>query len=144
MALRHHHFPAPRPDMRLRDEHAELDRRFDDLHARAASGEWSLVDEVWDDFARDLEAHLAFEEHDVFPLVAAQMPDGAALVDRLRGHHVAIRRHLAELGVSIQLHAVSADTLASFVAAVREHARLEGERVYPWLEGRGHVAPLTN
>ena len=120
-------------DTRLREEHAVLDARFDDLCTRARAGEWQDVDEVWDDFADDLEAHLAYEEHDLFPLLVEQAP---ALVERLVAQHEMIRARLAELGVEIQLHTVRARTVEGFVATLREHAQLESEQLYPWLERR--------
>jgi iron-sulfur cluster repair protein YtfE (RIC family) len=124
------HLPEAEADTRLRDEHAELDARFDDLCARARDGDWSDVDEVWDDFADDLEAHLAFEEEEVFPALAKDAP---ALVERLTAQHEMIRRRLTELGVEIQVHTVRADTLETFVDALRQHAALENEQLYPRL-----------
>jgi hemerythrin-like domain-containing protein len=130
--------PRPIPEIcrHLRTDHLELDARFDQLCTRARGGEWSDVDAVWDDFADDLEAHLSFEEHEVFPVVAETAPGGRELVRRLREQHEMIRRRLAELGVEIQLHIVRADTLDAFVAALRAHARLEMDQLYPWLEAR--------
>lgn len=127
------HLPEAALDTRLREEHAALDARFDDLCARARAGEWSDVDEVWDDFADDLEAHLAYEEHDLFPLLGEQAP---ALAQRLVSQHEMIRRRLTELGVEIQLHTVRARTLEQLVDMLREHAQLESEQLYPWLERR--------
>jgi hypothetical protein len=120
-------------DTRLREEHAVLDARFDDLSTRARVGDWSDVDDVWDDFADDLEAHLAYEEHDLFPLLGEQAP---ALVERLVAQHETIRRRLAELGVEIQLHTVRARSFEQFVETLREHAQLESDKLYPWLERR--------
>jgi hemerythrin-like domain-containing protein len=120
-------------DTRLREEHAVLDARFEDLCARARRGDWSDVDEVWDDFTDDLEAHLAYEEHDLFPLLVEQAP---ALAKRLVAQHEMIRRRLVELGIEIQLHTVRAQTLVQLVDMLREHARLESEQLYPWLERR--------
>ncbi len=130
--------PRPIPEIcrHLRTDHFELDAQFDQLCARARGGEWSDVDAVWDDFADDLEAHLSFEEHEVFPLVAEAAPGGRELARRLREQHELIRRRLAELGVEIQLHILRADTLDAFVAALRAHAQLETDRLYPWLEAR--------
>jgi len=114
MQLRSMPLPASGPDTRLREEHAQLDARFDDLCARARGGEWCDVDEMWNDFAADLESHLSFEEKEVFPVVAAAAPSGGALVDRLLAQHAMIRARLDELGVEIQLHLVRAETIDGF------------------------------
>ena len=59
---------------RLREDHRDFDLRFDDLCNRARAGDWHELDEVWSRFAQDLEAHLAFEERELFPLLERRLP----------------------------------------------------------------------
>jgi hemerythrin-like domain-containing protein len=126
------HLPELEADTRIREEHAELDGRCQDLCNRARAGDWADLDDVWDAFAHDLEAHFAYEEHEVFPDLARDKR-GEGLVARLKAQHAMIRRRLAELGLEIQLHAVRADAIDAFVDAVRRHTELEHAEVYPRL-----------
>ncbi len=117
----------------LQAEHAAFSARFDDLCERARSGDWRIVDEVWDGFVRDVEAHFNFEESAVFPLLRVSSSGGATVTQRLLDQHGEIRRRLAELGVGIQLHCVDEGVIAALVANLREHAATENEQLYPWL-----------
>lgn len=117
----------------LHEDHAAFDARFDDLCERARCGDWRVVDEVWDGFVDDIEAHLEFEEDMVFPRLRGTGPAGAALAERLIGQHGEIRRLLAELGVQIQLHRADESIIVALVAGLREHATIESELLYPWL-----------
>jgi hemerythrin-like domain-containing protein len=127
---------------RLREDHVELDRRFDDLCERARVGDWHELDEVWKSFAADLEAHMAFEEEALFPAFGQGGIECRDLVKQLVGEHAAIRQLLEQIGIDIQLHTIRASTIELFTDLMREHAALENSRFYPWaeLEGRAWAA----
>lgn len=118
---------------RLREDHRRFARTFTDLCERANSGDWHDLDEVWRAFTEDLEAHLAFEENELFPGFSAQNPTCRALVQRLTGEHTEIRRNLDVLGVQIQLKEIRAATIEAFIELMRVHAELEDRRLYPWI-----------
>ena len=125
---------AGRAARRLHDDDIDFERRFDDLCARAQMGDWHELDEVWGAFAADVEAHLAFEEDVLFPAFAKQSTDCRKLVNRLDVEHAVIRELLEEIGLSIQLHVIRVWTIEVFVELMREHAEVENERLYPWVE----------
>lgn len=119
---------------RLHDEHEAFDRRFRELSVRAYSDDWHDLDEVWSAFAADVEAHLRLEEEEVFPTLRERGPAQAELVARLVAEHDEIRRRLFTLGVEIQVHAIRADTIDAFLAAMRRHAERENAELYPGLK----------
>lgn len=125
---------AGRAALRLHDDHIDFDRRFEDLCGRARAGDWHDLDEVWSQFAADVEAHLAFEEDVLFPAYAKQSQECKELVKRLVGEHAVLRELLLEIGVAIQLHDIRVWTIEVFVELLREHAAVENEHIYPWVE----------
>lgn len=118
---------------RLSHDHRRFEREFDDLCRRAHSGDWRDLDEVWSAFGDELEAHLAFEENDLFPSFREQDAACGALADRLIGEHAEIRRLIESLGLQIQLKEIRPPTIEAFVELMRKHAAVENERLYPWL-----------
>ena len=132
MTATHNHDVTSRA-RRLREDHIRFARTFDDICERARGGDWHDLDEVWQAFTADVEAHLAFEETELFPGFSAQNPTCLALVQRLAGEHTEIRRNLDVLGVQIQLKEIRAVTIEAFIALMRAHADLEDRRLYPWI-----------
>lgn len=118
---------------RLRDDHRRFSREFDDIYDRARTGDWRELDEAWRVFTEDLEAHLAFEEKEVFPGFCEQGPTCQALVQRLTAQHDEIRRTLLTLGLQIQLKEIRTPSVEAFIDLMRKHAVLEDSRVYPWM-----------
>jgi len=123
----------------LREDHVAFETRFQDLCARALGGEWKDLDEVWDSFADDLEAHLEFEEDLLFPRFSARDPESREIVARLEQEHAAIRKSLEELGIQIQLKYIRADAIEAFVQVMREHAARENVHLYPWATELGRA-----
>jgi hemerythrin superfamily protein len=122
------------PARRLANDHRAFEQTFFKLLGRARSGTWHELDEVWDRFAKDMEAHFAFEEAEIFPSFAERDERSSALVQRLREEHAAFRRSIAELGVQLQLHEVPTATVGKLVEQLREHAELENLSIYPWAD----------
>jgi hypothetical protein len=138
--------PNDTPDLaaaasHLRDDHINLERRFGELCLLAHDGDWHDLDEVWDGFVHDVEAHFEIEERQLFPRLAEQGRDSRALVAELVADHLAIRQTLEDLGLQIQIHVIRASTIDSFVSQMRKHAARENERVYPWAASTGAGAP---
>lgn len=127
---------------RLREDHRRFARTFNDVCERARGGDWHDLDEVWRSFTADIEAHLAFEETELFPEFSAENPSCRALVQRLAGEHSEIRRNLDVLGVQIQLKEIRAATIEAFIELMRSHAQLEDRRLYPWI-ARAALAEMS-
>lgn len=117
---------------RLATDHEAFDRTFFSILARARSGDWHELDEVWDQLAEDLKEHFEFEEELVFPAFAERGDDCRALVEQLRNEHAEVRRSLDDLGVQIQLHEIPTAAVEALLKLLRTHAELENLRIYPW------------
>lgn len=120
------------PDETLRREHLSLEKRCADLSNRAQSGDWRECDAIWDDFCRELEAHLRYEEACLLPQYAQQGEREALVALQLRGEHGDVRRLVERLGVALQVHSVRAYDIEELVALLGRHAALENETLYPW------------
>ncbi|MGF1510959.1 MAG: hemerythrin domain-containing protein [Myxococcota bacterium] len=118
---------------RLSLEHEELEGRFEEIHRQAHFGDWHDLEKSWPGFAKDLEEHLVFEEEELFPWFAAEAPEHAVIVERLKEEHEQIRRALEAFRLEIQLHVVRAETIDRFISALQAHAQTERQRFYPWL-----------
>lgn len=118
----------------LHDDHVAFAQRFDELCALARHGDWPGLDDVWDGFVRDVEAHLELEERQLFPRLAKQGRENLVLVDKLVVDHVLIRRLLADIGLQIQRHAIAAATIDGLVALTQKHAAIEDERIQQWAQ----------
>lgn len=117
----------------LTHDHQRLDAIFETLLNRVHAGDAEASREAWTRFEQGLEAHLAAEERSLLPLFDAHDPDEAAAI---RGEHREIRSLLAEMGVSLDLHALREEKVAAFVEALRRHAAREEASLYPWADQR--------
>lgn len=115
----------------LTHDHQRLDAIFETLLNRVHAGDVEASREAWTRFERGLEAHLAAEERTLLPLFDAHDPDEAAAIRR---EHIEIRRLLAEMGVSLDLHVLREEKVAAFVEALRRHAAREEASLYPWAD----------
>lgn len=128
---------AQRTAAQLSGEHEQLEQWFTELSMRAGTGEPRECDALWSEFTRQLEAHLGFEEREVFPAYARQGPAEAARVEALRGEHADIRKQADRLGLDLQLHLARADLIDRFLNSLREHAWNERASIYPWVADAG-------
>jgi hypothetical protein len=117
-------------------DHERLDGLFAELLQAFRTEDWATVRAAWTHFETGLLAHLDAEERYLLPLFARAEPGEAA---ELRAEHGAFRKLLAELGVGVDLHAVSLAVADALVSALRAHALREDVLFYRWA-GR-HVAP---
>lgn len=118
------------------EDHDALEATLADLAIRAHGGDWKDLDEVWSDFAMDLEQHLTFEERELLPAFAALGPDAKRVAKELKDEHKEIRRLCEDLGIRIQLHEVRAAAIDEFVTLLRSHADKEDQTLYPWVDSR--------
>lgn len=118
---------------RLHGDHAILEARVKGLRLRAY-GDWADLDEVWLEFTRDLEAHMAFEEDELFAWFLRENPDQQDYIDALLADHETIRNATERLGTDIQLHYVRVETVDGLLDALKQHAASEQQVFYPWLE----------
>lgn len=84
---------------------------------------------------------MLYEEKELLPAYADSSPEAAQLAQQLRAEHTIVRQLLDGLGLDIQLHLIRAVALERFITALRQHAQLEAETLYPGLLTRA-VAQL--
>jgi hypothetical protein len=77
--------------------------------------------------------HLDGEERDIIPAYAAYDPRDA---EALMASHRAIRRTLAELDVTADLHLIRVDAIRELMRQLRAHADHENNGLYAWVETR--------
>ncbi len=121
---------------RLHGDHERFDARFETLCTICRHGDWADVDRQWGSFEKDLRAHMAFEERELFDDFAATGDGPADVVATLKAQHTELRKLLGQLGIETQLHAIRADSIDAFVQALRLHASVESAHLYPWLEAK--------
>jgi hemerythrin-like domain-containing protein len=121
----------------LARDHRELDQLFDALPnaLRADAREDAL--RLWAAFDDGLCRHMALEERHILPVLGQQ---DAEEVARLSREHDEIRAKLAELGVDVDLHTISAQMVSDFIGQLRSHAQREEALAYRWAEANLPVA----
>lgn len=117
-------------DALMRD-HEQIEPMFDAVLAHLHVGDVPAVDEAWTKLERALLAHLDLEEMFILPALARH---DAVRAGTIRAEHADIRGRLAEVGVALELHAMSEERLASLRDEVRAHSVAE-EKDYRWAEG---------
>lgn len=131
--MRARSIPAPRSAEQLRQDHAQLEQRFEDLIKRSTLGDWRDCDAVWSAFSDQLAEHMRHEEEELLPAYADSSPEAGAVAQKLREEHTSIRHLLDSIGLDIQLHAIRAASIRRMVAMLREHAEQESRTLYLWL-----------
>jgi len=117
----------------FRQDHERLEQHFEAIVAEASSSDPSALRQAWQSFERELLHHFDDEEANILPAFALQKPTDA---HALLYEHQRIRAELTTLGVDLDLHSLSADRIADFVASLRAHARHEDDLLYPWAAHR--------
>lgn len=115
----------------LYEDHRQLEVLFDDLTSRAEAKQWWLCDEVWDELTKRLEAHMTFEEQEVFPRLLMERPRLLDVARKLLRDHDEIRATAFRIGVELQFHRLDRDEIDALVARLRAHAEEENRMVYP-------------
>ena len=116
----------------LMRDHERLDALLGKLLETFLDGDPGDVRAMWTRFDAALSAHLEAEERQLLPLFARTHPAEAA---GLLAEHAQLRRSLDDLGVSVDLHAVSLEAARAFVGELRAHARREDALLYRWSDG---------
>jgi hypothetical protein len=115
----------------LHRDHERLERRFSELLCAFEADARSDVARLWNEFDRDLRAHLAIEEEQLLPkFVDFNAPEALALLRE----HQSIRDKLLRLGVGVDLHLTRHNQVEDFVAELRAHAKREDALLYRWSE----------
>lgn len=131
--MRTRSIPPPRSAEQLRQDHAQLEQRFEDLIKRSTLGDWRDCDAVWSAFSAQIEDHMRYEEQELIPAYADSSPEAGAVTQKLCEEHTSIRHLLDAIGLDIQLHAIRAASIRRMVSMLREHAEQENLTLYPWL-----------
>jgi Hemerythrin HHE cation binding domain len=113
----------------LSRDHTRLDRLFQDLLDAFAADARMDVAKLWNEFDRDLRAHLQLEEEHLLPkFLEFNAPEALALTRE----HQSIRDRLLQLGVGVDLHLTRHAQVADFINELRAHAKREEALMYRW------------
>jgi len=115
----------------LAGDHHRLERMFDAIVTRAYGGDFQQIEREWSAFQEALLDHLEAEEKHLIPALARDRPVEAQV---LLDDHARIRVQLLQLGFDLDLHCLRAESVASFVDALRTHAHREENTFYPWVD----------
>jgi hemerythrin-like domain-containing protein len=115
----------------LAGDHHRLERAFQAIVTPAYGGAIPQLEREWAAFQDALLGHLEAEEKHLIPALARDRPvEAQTLLD----DHARIRVQLLQLGFDLDLHCLRADTVESFVDALRTHAHREENIFYPWVD----------
>jgi CheY-like chemotaxis protein len=121
----------------LGGHHRRLNTLLDDLWRAFECGEQVASSQLWSAFERELAAHFALEEKQIFPALTRIIPSE---VTSLQYEHDELRRHSAQLGVGVELDLVRSELVAQLIAQLRAHALREEALLYrcvdTWLRER--------
>jgi polyisoprenoid-binding protein YceI/hemerythrin superfamily protein len=113
----------------LSNDHERLELLFQSIVAEAAREDPHVVRAAWRVFEGELLHHFEDEELHILPAFAQQRPSEARAI---LAEHEQIRATLTGIGVDMDLHRLSRERVADFVASLRAHARHEDDLLYPW------------
>jgi len=111
----------------LRRDHARLAALLDDLLDAFRRGDREALRDAWSRFEQGLLAHLETEERHVLPRIARVAP---AEAEAIASEHEALRSRLEDLGVGVDLHAVSLGAAEELAVTLRAHALREERLLY--------------
>jgi hypothetical protein len=119
--------------MNIRDqlllEHQNVETLLDEMKLAVAHDDPRALCEAWSRFERDLGDHLRFEERELLlPFSKVDSAEAAAL----RAEHDHIRRLVADLGISADLHTMRAAAADELLQALRAHGKREDGKLYRW------------
>jgi hypothetical protein len=121
----------PSVGRRLLTDHEALDVLFDVLLNDIHGGDSRVCQTSWGRFEQALLNHIDAEEVDLLPSFDRVDPAETAA---LRQEHAALRHLLAEMGVRIELHAVTEENAKRLIVALRTHAAREEALLYKWAD----------
>jgi len=121
---------TPPPSGHILDQHhREIEEACLALLGACCAGDPADLARRWGEIEYQLYDHMMAEEHFLFPDYQHDEPENA---QDLREQHAWLRELALEIGVAVQLHTVYSGQIQAFVAALREHGRLEEATLYRW------------
>ncbi|HSO37572.1 MAG TPA: hemerythrin domain-containing protein [Labilithrix sp.] len=113
----------------LRADHDLLETLAKGIIDTIVSGEQADVSDAVTALQSSVGTHLDGEERDLLPRYAEHDPADAA---RIMEEHAVIRRKLADLDVTTDLHLVRADAMRALLESLSAHAARENAGLYTW------------
>jgi hypothetical protein len=122
-----------RDELLMPDHHRLIERRLAELCDEAHGDDPAALRNCWTRFERALADHLRAEEQFILPEFAKTYPEEARA---LAAEHAEIRALVAELGVGVDLHQLSAPIAEHLAAVLTAHAQREDAVLYSWAARR--------
>lgn len=124
--------PMPGISDSLNEHHRQFELLVGAALNAADAADWSAYRAGLEALGAELERHIGFEEHDLFPAFERTTPQGDAVTAAMRAEHAAMRTLLARLAAAAP--AVDPDgcraELESLERALRRHAAQEEGMLY--------------
>jgi hypothetical protein len=114
----------------LRADHDDLERLAEVVIAGLAAGDRAEAAAAIGLLQSSVVTHLDGEERELIGVYARHSPDGAAAI---REDHAAIRKALADLDVTTDLHLLRVDAIRDLLQKLRAQAAREDRGMYRWL-----------
>ncbi len=111
----------------LRSDHEQLDRLAERVVDSVRAGDRSEAAAAIAAMQTGVLAHIDEEERKLLPAYAVHAPEDAAAI---MADHAAMRKVLAELDVTTDLHLLRADRIEAFLTTLRAHADRENAGLY--------------
>ena len=116
---------------RLRLDHAEIAAGVARMHDYVRADDLELADPEWTDLEAAVLRHMDAEEMVLLPAFARAAPEVAA---EIRAEHGTIRELLGEIGIELDLHALTTVRIEALSAVLSSHMRHEAATVYAWAD----------
>ena len=123
--------PPPSSGHILGQHHFVIEEACLALLDACCTGDPGEIARSWEEIEFQLYDHMMAEEHFLFPAYQHDEPENA---QDLRDQHARLREMAMELGIAVELHAVHAEQIQAFVAALRDHDEREEATLYRWAD----------
>jgi regulator of cell morphogenesis and NO signaling len=124
----------PSVAMLLELHHRRLDDMFDEIELMAEAQRWQEARRVFEDFRRELEAHIRLEEELMFPTFESDAPTLRGPMMVMRAEHAAIRAFLTEVAGALAEERAARRAMAELEAQLDAHNVKEERVLYPAFE----------
>jgi hemerythrin-like domain-containing protein len=117
----------------LAAQHRACDADLVRAEQLAQGADWHAAERAVSNFVDHTEAHLRYEEQDLFPRLEAALPMAAGPTAVMRGEHGQIRTLFAELTAAVAAQDAGAvsDTVETLLLVLQQHNAKEEAVLYP-------------
>lgn len=128
-----HASSKPDEELRLRDEHAFLERRLAEAIALAEADNWAGFESKWSAFMEALAEHTRHEDSLLLPSFARSGPASSQAAEQLRAEHRSLAKDVEVLDRESQQPEFFIEQLRHLRQNLQTHRQKEERILYPGL-----------